>query len=489
MPLASTGVEGLDDILNGGLPRGRLFLLQGDPGVGKTTIGLRFLLAGAKAGERCLYITLSETEEELRSVAESHGWSLDGINVFENTLVDHAPTGEDEYTLFNPAEVELGQVMDTLLAEVARLKPARVVFDSLSEVRLLAQNALRYRRQILSLKKHFAGSGCTVLLLDDRTADEGDNQLLSLAHGVIDLEQRAPMFGGAKRRLRVVKLRGARFRGGYHDWAIETGQVNVYPRLVASEHRGGHEKEDVSSGVPALDALLGGGVPRGSSTLVIGPPGTGKSSIATQFMVAAANRGEKGAMFVFDESIETVTKRSDGLGLSIRKHVESGTIHLRQIDPAEMSPGELVAAIVEQVEAGARVVVIDSLNGFIHAMPDENFLIVQMHELLTYLGQKGVITFLVSAQHGLIGTHMVAPVDVSYLADSVVMLRYFEAGGHVRNAISVVKKRMGRHERTIREMEITPNGIHVGAPLEQFRGVLTGTPVYEGPPRQLAEKP
>jgi circadian clock protein KaiC len=471
-----TGIEGLDDVLCGGLPAGRLYLLQGDPGVGKTTVALSFLREGARAKERCLYITLSETEEELRSVVDSHQWSLEGIDVFEMTLADDA-NSSDEYTLFHPAEVELSEAMDTLLAEVARVKPQRVVFDSLSEIRLLAQSSLRYRRQILALKQHFAGSGCTVLLLDDRSSEVGDTHLQSLAHGVIELDQLAPLYGAERRRLRIIKLRGVKYRGGYHDYKIATGALIVYPRLIASEHRAEPLAENASSGILAFDEMLGGGLPRGGSALIMGPPGTGKSVIAVQFAMAAAGRGEKAAFFAFDEAVATTITRADGLGLPLRRHVADGLVQMQQVDPAEMSPGEFVHEVRASVERGARVVVIDSLNGYLNAMPAEHFLVVQLHELLTFLAQSGVTTLLVTAQHGLLGSSIVAPVDVSYLADTVILLRYFESDGKLRNAVSIMKKRTGAHDRAIRLFEVCQDGFRVGEALSHLRGVFTGVPV------------
>lgn len=479
MSRAKTGIDGLDDVLGGGLPSGRLYLLHGDPGVGKTTIAMSFLREGAKSKERCLYITLSETEEELRDVAESHGWSLDGIDVFEMNLAENRPA-DAEYTLFHPAEVELSEAMDTLLEEVARVKPTRVVFDSLSEIRLLAQSSLRYRRQILALKQHFAGSGCTVLLLDDGTTEAGDSQLQSLAHGVIELEQLAPIYGAERRRLRVIKLRGVKYRGGFHDYKITTGALVVYPRLVAAEHRNAPSLENAESGIAGLDAMLGGGLARGSSALIMGPAGTGKSVIGTHFALAAAARKEKAVMFVFDEATATLLRRADGLHLPLRKAVEDELIEIQQIDPAEMSPGELVNEVRRAVARGARTVVLDSLNGYLNAMPAEHFLVIQLHELLTFLSQQGVTTLLIAAQHGLLGTNMAAPVDVSYLADSVILLRYFEAGGRVCNAVSILKKRTGHHEKSIHSFEIEEGGISVGSALSKFTGVLTGVPTYRG---------
>jgi circadian clock protein KaiC len=371
--------------------------------------------------------------------------------------------------------------MDTLLAEVARVQPQRVVFDSLSEIRLLAQSSLRYRRQILALKHHFAGGGCTVLLLDDRTSEANDTQLQSLAHGVIELEQIAPLYGAERRRLRVVKLRGVRYRGGYHDYKITTGALVVFPRLIASEHRAEVTTANATSGIPGLDEMLGGGLPRGGSVLVMGPPGTGKSLISLQFALEAASRGEKSAVFAFDEAVSTVVARADSLGQPLRKYIDEGMVYLQQIDPAEMTPGELVQRVRDAVDGGARVVVIDSLNGYLNAMPAEHFLVVQLHELLTFLAQRGVMTLLVTAQHGLVGSNMMSPVDVSYLADTVILLRYYEAGGRLSNAISVLKKRTGQHERAIRAFEIAAGGVRIGAALSHLRGILTGTPMAETP--------
>ena len=478
---ATTGVVGLDDILGGGLPRDHVYLVQGHPGVGKTTLALQFLLEGARRGERGLYITLSESEADLREGAASHGWSLDGVNVFEFKPAAHPPDEDEDYTIFHAAEVELGEAMKTLLDEVARVRPARVVFDSLSDIRMMAQQPLRYRRQILALKQHFAGTHCTVLLLDDLTSSAEDKQLESLAHGVVALEQVPPAYGVDRRRLRVTKLRGVRFRTGYHDFLVDTGGLRVFPRLVAAEHRRAAAFGLAGSALPALDALLGGGLDRGRSALVLGPAGSGKSALATQYAVAAAARGERVALYAFDESASTLFARAGRLGAQLQRHVEAGLIAIRQVDPAELSPGEFaheVRAAVERDEA--RVVVIDSLNGYLHAMPEAQFLLVHLHELLAYLNQQGVVTILISAQHGFLGATMMSAVDVSYLADTVILLRYFEAEGSVRKAISVLKRRAGPHERTIREFAIGEEGVVIGAPLEGFRGVLTGVPTYVG---------
>ncbi|HEV7375834.1 MAG TPA: ATPase domain-containing protein [Pyrinomonadaceae bacterium] len=483
----ATGNEGLDQVLNGGFPANRLYLVEGDPGTGKTTFALQFLLEGARQGEPVLYVTLSETKEELIAVARSHGWSLDGINIYELIPPEESLKTETQYTIFHPSEVELGDTTKAVLEEVERIQPRRIVFDSLSEMRLLARDPLRYRRQILALKQFFTGRQCTVLLLDDRTSTANDLQVQSIAHGVLMLEQLAMDYGAERRRLRVVKLRGSRFRGGYHDFKILTGGVDVYPRLVAAEHHQPFVKESISSAVPELDELLGGGLDRGTSTLVMGPAGCGKSSLAAQFVACAAKRNELVAAFLFDEGINIYLARTAGLGTDMQADVESGRIKVQQIDPAELSPGEFahrVRCVVE--EDGARVVVIDSLNGYLQAMPDERFLTVQMHELLSYLNQQGVVTLLVMAQHGFMGALMGTPVDVSYLADTVVLLRYFEAEGAVRRAISVIKKRTGFHEDTIRELRLSAKGIEVGKPLADFHGVLTGIPTYMGHSASLA---
>ena len=476
-PRCLTGVPGLDDILNGGLLPHRLYLLEGTPGAGKTTISIKYLQEGLRLGERCLYVTLSESRTELIAAAASHGWSLEGIEILELVAGEQELDGEDEVTMYHPAEVELTETIRKVLEAVARVNPARVVFDSLSELRLLAQSSLRYRRQILALKQFFIGRQTTVLLLDDLTAETTDLQLQSIAHGVITLEQLAPVYGAARRRLRVVKFRGTSYRGGFHDFSIERGGVVVYPRLVAAEHGASFPRERIESGVTALDALLGGGPDRGTSTLLMGPAGSGKSTIAVQYAVAAASRGDHAAIFAFDESIATLEARTAALGIELHEGLRAGQVRVQQVDPAELSPGEFAAMVRQSVERdGARVVVIDSLNGYLHAMPDEHFLTAQLHELLTYLGRQGVTTLMVVAQHGVVGMHMVSPVDTSYLADSVILFRYFEYAGKVKKAISVMKKRSGRHEESIRELRFDANGIHLSEPLTQFRGILTGVP-------------
>ena len=478
--LAGTGIPGLDSILRGGLPRQRIYLVEGDPGAGKTTLAMQFLLEGVRRGERVLYITLSETEKEIRSIAQSHGWSLDGVSLFELSALEQQMRLEAENTIFHPSEVELTETTRALLRHVDTVKPKRVVFDSLSELRLLAQNALRYRREVLNLKQYFTNSSATVMLLDDRTSESGDMQLQSLAHGVLSLEQMAPDYGGDRRRLRVVKLRGLPFVGGHHDFVIKTGGLELYPRLIAAEHHAKFEKRTLSSGLVGLDTMLGGGLDRGTSTLVMGPAGTGTSAVSQQYACAAARRGEKVALFAFDELRGVAIARADAIGMGMSKHVDSGAIIVQQIDPAEMSPGELMQRARDLVEKqGVSFVIFDSLNGYLYSMPAERYLYIQMHELLSYFGQRGVTTILVMAQQGLVG-QVTSPVDVSYLADTVILLRYFEALGRVRKAISVIKKRSGTHENTIRELSMDHEGITVGAPLADFRGVLTAVPEYHG---------
>lgn len=472
-----TGVVGLDDILHGGLLPNRLYLLEGMPGSGKTTLAFQFLLEGARRGEPVLYVTLSETHDEIRDVATSHGWSLDGVTIRELTATESALEPEEQYTVFHPSEVELTETTRRLLADVEAVAPTRIVFDSLSEFRLLAGSPLRYRRQILALKQFFAGRRSTVLLLDDLTAAEHDLQVQSIAHGALLLEHTIPAVGSLRRRLSVTKFRGSDFRGGYHDYAIRRGGLEVFPRLVAAEHRSVTERGRLSSGIDALDLLLGGGIERGSSTLILGASGTGKSTITALFCTRAAELGHRSALFIFDESLNTLLARLDGLGIPLRKHYDAGRVRIQQVDAAEFSPGELAHSIRCSVESDdARIVVIDSLNGFLNSMPEERYLVVQLHELLTYLGQRGVASLLVSTQAGIIGPSMNSPVDASYLADAVVMLRYFEAGGEVRQAISTIKMRGGDHERTIREFRMRGGRIEVGEPLRDYRGVLTGTP-------------
>jgi circadian clock protein KaiC len=480
-PLARTGIPGFDDVLGGGFTPNRFYLVEGMPGSGKTTLALQFLIEGIRLGEPVLYVTLSETEEELRGVAAAHGWSLDGVIIREMGPSEENLSPDDQYTMFHPSELELSETTSSILVDVDKLRPVRVVFDSLSEFRLLAGNPLRYRRQILGLKQFFTGRNCTVLVLDDMTNRDQDLQVQSIAHGVVRLEQFYPEYGSERRRLCVVKYRGMRFRGGYHDYIIKRGGIEVYPRLVASEHRAAAPAELLPSGIKELDMLLGGGIARGSSTLIMGAAGTGKSTVAARFVASAAERGQNSALFIFDESINTLLTRTAGLGMDLKKHIDAGRVSVQQVDPAELSPGEFAHAIRRAIEERhAAIVVIDSLNGYLNAMPDEKFLIVQLHELLTYLGQLGAATLLIGAHHGLIGSQMISPVDASYLADAVILMRYFESRGAVRQAISVVKKRSGAHERTIREFRLEEGRIVVGEPLREFRGILTGVPVFEG---------
>jgi circadian clock protein KaiC len=484
--LLGTGVPGLDAILLGGFAPHRLYLLEGEPGSGKTTLAMQFLREGARLGEKVLYITLSETAEELRQVAVSHGWDIGAVHIHEVVPGEEVLAGHDTYTVFQPSEIELSEATRAFLDEVERLRPTRVVFDSLAELRLLAGSALRYRRQVLALKQFFADRRSTVLVLDDRSTHEGDQHVQSIAHGLIVMEQLEREHGSDRRRLRVVKYRATPYRGGYHDFVIRKGGLHVYQRLDSTGHGEYKGRTDFASGIDELDNLFGGGIEAGTSTLITGAAGTGKSSLAAQFVHAALERGEAAAMFLFEESLETLFTRCDALGLRLREHHASGRLLIERIEPAELSPGEFLHRVRDSVEErGARIVAVDSLNGYLQAMPDERFLIIQLHELLSFLGSRGVASILVSAQQGLIGP-MNTSVDASYLADAVVLLRYFEAGGEVRQAISLIKKRGGKHERTIREFSIDGR-IHVGEPLREFRGVLTGVPVYEGKRSELRE--
>jgi circadian clock protein KaiC len=476
----------LDDILGGGFPARRLYLVHGDPGAGKTTLAMQFLLEGVRREERSLYVTLSETREELADIARSHEWSLEGLNILEVSA--DATADESETTVFHPSEVELGQRMQRLLAEVDRVRPSRLVLDSCSELRLLAQGPLRYRRQILAFKERLTKLGCTILLLDNPVPSSPDMLLQSVAHGVLAVEQLSPLYGAERRRLRVVKLRGLKYRGGYHDFIIRTGGLQVFPRLVASEHHQGFAREPVSSGLEALDSLLSGGPDRGTSLLLMGPSGSGKSAVGTQFALAAAARGERAVVVALDESAAIYVARAESLGMDVRRHLDSGRLSLQQVDPAELSPGQLIQGIRQTVEGeNARLVVIDSLNGYVNAMPQESFVALQLHELLSYLGQRGVLTILTVAQHGLVGGEATVPIDLSYLADSVLLFRYFEAHGHVRKAITAVKKRSGRHEGTIRELLLGDGGVRVGPVLERFQGILSGAPQFlDGDAREEA---
>lgn len=483
--VATTGIPGLDDVLAGGFPRNRIYLIQGEPGAGKTTIGLQFLLAGSEAGETTLYITLSETAEELDAAARSHGWTLEKVHLQELKAGEFSPE-EGENTLFYPAEVELPETVRTLMVEVDRLNPTRVVVDSLTEFRLLSQTPVRYRRQIAALKEFFTGRHCTVLFLDDATSS--DLHLQSIAHGVLSLEQLSPLYGSERRRLRVLKLRAVKFRGGFHDFTIQRGGIRLFPRPPISEDKGELPQEVLPSGIEALDRLLGGGLDRGTTTLLLGPAGTGKSVISCQYAVASGSRGERSVVYMFEEGLATLFARSEALGQPIKRLNREGKLLVRQVNPAELSPGEFIDLIRRGVEGDkARLVVIDSLSGFYRAMPEETFLSTQLHELFSYLRQRGVAVITTLAQHGLIGADTAAPFDVSYLADTVILLRYFESDGTIRKAISVVKKRSGRHETTLRELAMSAKGLTIGEPLREFVGVMSGSPIYKGSTRMLPE--
>ena len=479
----STGIAGLDSILAGGLTKDRLYLLEGDPGTGKTTMALQFLEEGARQGEPVLYITLAENEVELRAVARSHGFSMDGITVHEIIPAESILDPDEQYTVFHPSEVELGETNRNILSQIDKLSPSRVVLDSLSELQLLTGSPLRYRRHVLALKQYFAKRACTALLLDDKTAVGGEQQVRSIAHGVISLQQIESGYGAERRMLRVLKYRGIDYRRGPHDYVIFSGGIVAYPRIVPAESREIVNRGQVASGLPELDALLGGGIEEGSSTLISGPPGTGKSSLAAQFVIAATNSGRKAAMFVFEESLNTMLNRADGISMDLRSPLASGLLAVHQIDPAELSPGQFAHAVCEAADQGARVIVIDSLNGYLNAMLEARFLTIHLREVLTYLGQRGVVTLLVGVQHGLFGP-MGSNVEVSYLADNVLMLRYYEADGAVHKALSVFKKRGSQHETTLRSFVITQQGLKVGGVLNGFRGILTGVPVRIGEGRE-----
>ena len=475
----STGIAGLDSILAGGLTKDRLYLLEGDPGTGKTTMALQFLVEGARQGEKVLYVTLAENEVELRAVAQAHGLPMDGITVHEIIPAESVLDPDEQYTVFHPSEIELGETNRLILAQIERLSPTRVVLDSLSELQLLAGNPLRYRRHVLALKQYFARRACTALFLDDKTAVGGDQQVRSIAHGVISLQQIESGYGAERRVLRVLKYRGIDYRRGPHDYVIVTGGVVAYPRVVAAESRALASRGQLASGLPALDVLLGGGIEEGSSTLISGPPGTGKSSLASQFVKAVTDRGGKAAMFVFEESVNTLLNRADGIGMDLRTPLASGLLSLIQVDPAELSPGQFSHVVCQAADEGAKVIVIDSLNGYLNAMLEVRFLATHLREVLTYLGQRGVATFLIGVQQGLIGMTG-SSVDVSYLADNVLLLRYYEAGGAVHKALSVFKKRGSQHETTLRAFAVTERGIEVGRVLNGFRGILTGVPIKTG---------
>ena len=476
-----TGISGLDIVLSGGLPENRLYLMQGEPGTGKTTLAFQFLMEGIKQGERCLYISFSESREELESVADSHGWDISSLDMLELGSIEDQLKPEAQNTVFYPSEVEMNQTTTFLYAEVERIKPHRIVFDSISEMRMLAESSLRYRRQMLALKQFFSKQNCTVLLLDDLTTSPKDLQVQSIVHGVINLEKLHPEFGNEIPRLHIVKLRGIEFLGGFHDYVIKRGGVAVFPRMISSIHKPKRVNKKYSSHVKGLDKLLGGGIDAGTSTLFLGPAGTGKSTLSIQYAYAAAERGEKAIVFAFEESIETLLMRTTAVGMDIQKHLDSGMISISKIDPAQLSPGEFAEQIRRAVLSnGCKVVLIDSLNGYLHAMPQEQFLTLQLHELLTFLAAQGVATLLVLAQQGMMGHLMNTPIDLTYLADTVFITRYFESSGTVRKAVSVIKQRSGSHESTIRELSFSSHGVEVGQPLIHFKGVLSGSPEFTG---------
>jgi len=486
----STGNKGLDQILGGGLPARRLYLVEGTPGSGKTTLALQFLLDGANRGEPVLYITLSESSEELEVVARSHGWALDGVALFELASAEEVLGAGRDQSILHSWEMELGGTIDLIKKEVERVKPKRVVFDSLSEMRLLAQDPLRYRRHLLQLKQFFTGLNTTVILIDDLTGTraERDSHLHSLCHGVITLERLTLDFGAARRRLQVQKLRGVDFVAGYHDLVIRMGGLDIFPRLIAADHHAPFIGETLGSAIPELDALLGGGPARGTSTLITGPAGAGKTSLALQYIAASCSRGEHCAIYQFDERIGTLLARAKAFGIDLQKFIDDGCLVLRQLDAAEVAPGQFAAMVREQVEEhDAKVVLIDSLNGYLAAMPQEQQLILQLHELLAFLNQAGVVTVLVNPQQGFFGNMGAHGLNVSYVADVVILLRFFEAEGRIRKAISVVKNRSGPHEDQIREFRIDKEGVRVGEPLAAFRGILTGTPEYVGSKAPLME--
>ena len=475
-----SGVEGFDEILCGGLARDCMYLIQGDPGSGKTTLALQFLLEGVRRGESAFYVTLSETRAELLKVARSHGWSLETIPLMELSAIEQLLRPEEQTTVFRPSEMELNQISKLLIEEADKLRPKRVVFDSLSEFRLIAETPLRYRRELLNLKQHFARLKSTVLLLDDKSGTGVDPHILSISHGVVEMEQLSPDYGVSRRRLRVLKLRGIKFREGYHDYIIETGGLRVFPRLIAAEHHKKFRRQPISTGITALDELFGGGMDRGTTSLILGPAGTGKSTLALQYARQMAANGERSLIFAFDETRGIMLARAKAMGLDLEPGINRGLIQAQQIDPAEISPGEFASRILQNVADGCKLIVIDSLNGYLNAMPGEKYLSNQLHELSAYLNQQGVLTILILAQHGLVASAE-APVDLSYLSDMVINLRFFEAAGEVKQSIAVIKKRSGHHEKTIREFKLQPGkGIRIGEPLKQFQGVLTGIPVFHG---------
>ena len=476
-----TGIPGLDTILNGGFPENRLYLMQGEPGTGKTTIAFQFLLEGIKNGETCLYISFSESKEELQSVADSHDWDISKLHLLELGAIEEQLKPESQNTVFYASEVEMSQTTQVLFDEIEKIKPNRVVFDSISEMRMLSESSFRYRRQMLALKQFFALHNSTVVMLDDLTTSPKDLQVQSIVHGVINLQKLHPEFGNERRRINIVKLRGIEYLGGFHDYIIKKGGVSIFPRMTSSNYDAKLIDKRFSSGIKEMDRLLGGGLDAGTSTLFLGPAGTGKSTLAAQYAYAAAERGEKSIIFAFEESVSTLLMRTSAIGMDVQKHLDSGKMKICKIDPAQLSPGEFADQIRTAVlEENFKVVCIDSLNGYLHAMPEEQFLTLQLHELLSFLSGQGVVTLMVLAQQGMMGHMMNTPIDLTYLADTVVITRYFEAEGSVRKAVSVIKQRSGLHEATIRELSFSDNGVQVGDPLKQFRGVLTGVPEFVG---------
>lgn len=483
----STGVSGLDEVLFGGLLEGQFYLVEGEPGTGKTTLSLQFLLKGAQRGEPVLYISLAESEREIQQVARSHGWSLEGLSIYKYTPPQQCLSPEEQYSVFHPTDVEFYDTTQSILKEVERVRPVRAVIDALSEIRLLAGDALRYRRQILALKRYFANRNCTVLLVDDRTSETHDFQLDSIAHGIVTLKNVPREFGKTRRRMQISKMRGATYIEGYHDYTIKRGGVVIYPRLVAAPRRTAVPAGAAASGIAQLDALWGGGLDRGTASLFIGPAGAGKSSIALAYVVAAARRGEVAAVYLFEELVSSISKRGAAIGIDPQALADTGKILMRKIDPAEISPAEFVEEVRQAVEKGAKLIVIDSLNGLAQAMPNEESLNTQFHEMLAFLNQRGIVTILVLAQAGILGMGSVSPVELSYLADNILLFRFFEVHGHIRKALSVVKKRSGAHEDTIRELNLS-GGISVGEPLASFRGVLSPVPLYTGDAEAVQEE-
>ncbi|MES2962611.1 MAG: ATPase domain-containing protein [Bdellovibrionota bacterium] len=487
--ICPTGVPGLDEIVRGGLPKNQIYLLQGLPGTGKTTLSMQFLLEGAKRGERSLYITFSETKRELEAVAEAHGWDLSKIEILELSAISESMKMSSQSTLFHPSEIELSKVIQMLMEKIKSVSPDRIVFDSISEVRLLAESSLRYRRQMLAFKEFFVGRGPTVLFLDDMTTEEGDLHVRSIVHGVLLLEKFRASYGVERREFHIDKLRGVNFRGGTHDYVIEPGGMRIFPRLVSSQHKaGGFTRQSFTSGIDGLDSLVGGGLDSGTSNLILGPAGSGKSTIALRYALTAAKQGKRVSLFSFEESIETLVHRAVALEMDLKPMIESGNIKLRKIDPAELTPGQFASLVRSAVDDDVDMVVIDSLNGYVHAMPEQKFLMLQLHELLTYLGSRGIVTIMVLAQAGIMGS-MQSPLDLTYLADTVILTRYFEAFGKIKKAISIIKRRTGSHEDSLREMRIGPGGVLVGKVLDEFSGVFSGIPKYLGEEAKMMKVP